>query len=175
MVPYLSFPTTVKNKVYAGDTMTGLVRMVSSKVVELQIKNRTRNWTFTRRISWPINDTSTADWIVEAPAVCIQQTCSEASLANFRAVTMREISATAVSLKGAKQTGTLANPSWTVIPVRLVPSKMTVPFISTSAISASHRGRTGQAASPAGSTPSPVSKDGKRFTFKWVKTATKGV
>jgi hypothetical protein len=180
MVPYLSFPTEVKNKVYAGDTMTGLVRIVNPKVVELQIRNRTQHWTFTRKVNWAINDTSTADWVVEAPAVCIKQACSEASLANFRQVTMREISATAVTFtangkKTTTQTGTLANPGWTVIPVKLVPGKMTVPFISNTAISASHRGHTGQAESPAGSTPGPVSKDGKRFTFKWVKTATKGV
>jgi hypothetical protein len=178
LVPYLSFPATVKNTVHAGDTMTGFVRIVNPKVVELRISNRTRHWTFTRKINWWNNDTSTADWVVEAPAVCLKQVCSEASLANFRQVTMREISATAISLKGTKtttQSGTLANPSWTVIPVRLVPGKLTVPFISTTALSASHRGQTGQAASPAGSTPGPVSKDGKRFTFKWVKTATKGV
>jgi hypothetical protein len=178
MVPYLSFPTTLKNKVYAGDTMTGLVRIVNPKVVELQIRNRTQHWTFTRKINWWNNDTSTADWVVEAPAICDKQACSEASLANFHEVTMREISATAISLKGSKttnETGTLANPRWTVIPVRLVPGKMTVPVISTTALSASHRGHTGQAESPAGSTPGQVSKDGKRFTFKWVKTATKGV
>ena len=175
MVPYLSSPTTIKDKVYAGDTMTGLVRIVNPKVVELQIKNRTRNWTFTRRINWWNNDTSTADWIVEAPAVCLKQACSEASLANFRAVTMRNISATAITLSGSRETGTLVNPDWRIIPVRLVPSKMTVPFISTTSISASHRGHTGQAASPAGATPGNVSKDGKRFSWKWVKTATKGV
>jgi hypothetical protein len=175
LVPYLSFPTDVKKKVFAGDTITGVVRIVKSKVVVLRIKNRTRHWTFTRRINWWNNDTSTADWIVEAPAECLKLVCSEASLANFRSVTMRGISATGMSLNGAIETGTLANRHWRVMPVRLVPGKMTVPFISTTAISASHRGHTGQAASPAGSTPGPVSKDGRRFTTKWVKVATKGI
>jgi hypothetical protein len=62
-----------------------------------------------------------------------------------------------------------------VIPIRLVPSKMTVPVISPTAISSSHRGQQGEAKSPAGATPGKVSADGRSFSWRWVKVATKGL
>jgi hypothetical protein len=170
LVPYLSYPVSIANKVAAGDTITGVVRIVNPKLVELQLTNRTRRWTFTRRINWAINDTSTADWIVEAPAICRETTCSEASLSDFRTVTMRDISAT-----GNGETGTLADPHWKVIPIRLVPARMTVPVIDPVAISSGHRGKQGQAASPAGATPSSPSPDGRSFSWQWVKVATHGI
>ena len=172
LVPYLSYQTfpNIKDKVEPGDTVTGLVQIVSPTLVKLQIRNRTRGWTFTRKITFSSQDTSTADWVVEAPATCIQYTCKQASLANFGAVTMRDISAVA---RGAA--GTLRDPRWKVLPVRLVPSKLIVPTISPTATVAGPGGKRGQAKSPAGATPGPVSRDGKSFSLKWVAVATRGL
>lgn len=170
IVPYLSFPTVVGDKVKAGDTITGLVKFLTPKLIELQLKNRTRGWTFTRKINWAINDTSTAEWIVESPAVCKVELCQEASLSNFHTATMRNISATANG-----STGNLWDPNWKIVPVRLVPAPMTVPDISPTAISAGHDGAPGEAASPAGATPSKPSKDGRSFSWTWVKVASRGV
>jgi hypothetical protein len=170
LVPYLSYPTKVSDKVLAGDTITGLVRFLTPKLVELQLKNHTRGWTFTTKINWAINDQSTADWVVEAPAICKEQNCFEASLANFHSATMRDISAV-----GNGSMGTLADPHWKVIPIRLAPSRLTVPQISSTALSASHRGLKGEAASPAGATPSKPSADGRSFSWTWVKVASRGV
>jgi hypothetical protein len=170
LVPFLSFPTKVSDKVSAGDTVTGLVQFLSPKLVELQLKNRTRGWTFTTRINWAINDTTTADWVVEAPAICKKEYCQEASLADFRSATMRDISAV-----GNGSTGNLADPRWRVIPIRMVPSRLTVPVLSASAISSSHNGEKGRAASPAGATPGKPSADGRSFSWTWIKVATRGI
>ena len=170
LVPYLSYPTKVVDKVLAGDTITGLVTFLTPKLVELQLKNQIRGWTFTTKINWAINDQTTADWVVEAPAICKEQNCFEASLANFHAATMRNISA-----EGNGSTGNLNDPAWKVIPIRLVPSRLTVPQVSSSALSASHNGLKGQAASPAGATPSKPAPDGRSFSWTWVKVASRGV
>jgi Peptidase A4 family len=172
LVPYLSYRAfpSIKSKVDPGDTMTGLVQILSPTLVKLQLHNRTKGWTFSRKITFSSQDTSTADWVVEAPANCIKYSCYQASLANFGQVTMRKISAV-----GRGTTGTLRDPRWKVIPVKLVPSKLIVPTISDSATAAGPGGKRGQAKSPAGSTPGPVSPDGTSFKLRWVKVATKGL
>ena len=170
IVPFISFPTVVADKIKPGDTITGLVKLVTPKIVELQLVNHTANWKFTRKINWATNDTTTADWVVESPAVCKEQICQEASLANFHKVTMRNISAVANGSSGG-----LNNKHWKVIPIRLVPAPMTVPVISETAITSGHNGKIGQAASPAGATPSKPSADGRSFTWTWVKIASKGL
>ncbi len=172
LVPYLSYKTfpNIKLKVEAGDTMTGLVKIVSTRLVELKIKDVTRHWTFQKKINFTSQDSTTADWIVEAPAECRDTNCSEASLSNFGAVTMRNISATAHG-----KAGTLKDPRWKVLPVKLVPSKLIVPTINPTATGAGPGGKKGQAASPAGSTPGPISKDGTSFNLHWVKVATGGL
>ena len=170
LVPYLSYRTVVDDRVNAGDTITGLVKFLNPKLIELQVKNRTAGWTFTRKINWAINDTTTADWVVESPAICKEQNCQEASLADFHTATMRNISAVADG-----SAGNLSNPRWKVIPIRLVPARMTVPFISQTALSASHNGLEGEAESPAGATPSKPSADGRSFSWTWVKVATRGL
>jgi Peptidase A4 family len=172
LVPYLSYQTfpNIKYKVFAGDTVTGAVTVVSPTLVALTVRDHTRHWTFTRKITFSSQDTSTADWVVEAPATCVQYTCSQANLANFGAVNIRNISAVA---KGTK--GTLTDQRWKVVPVKLVPGKLIVPTISPTATAAGPGGKRGKASSPAGSTPSPVSRDGSSFTMKWVPVASKGL
>jgi hypothetical protein len=158
LVPFISY--TIKGKVQAGDTITGLVKILGPALVELQVQNQTRGWTFTRNITYSPLDTSTAEWITEAPATCVRFVCSEANLANFGAVTMTQISATD---NGAA--GTLNDPSWTVIPIQLVPGNMNIPTLDPEAVSSSQ----GSASSPAGATPGPVSSDGGSFSVTWGK------
>jgi Peptidase A4 family len=172
LVPYLAYQTfpNINHKVSAGDEVTGLVKILNYRLVELKVVNHTRGWTFMRKINFTSQDATTADWIVEAPATCVQYTCQEASLADFRSVTMRGISATG---DGAK--GNLSKRSWRIVPIKLVPTQLTVPTISPSAISSGHRGKQGQAKSPAGATPGKPSDDGSSFGVKWVAVATRGL
>lgn len=174
LVPYISYRAfpKVTDKVFPGDTLTGLVRVLSPTLVELRLHDSTRGWTFMRKITYSSQDTSTADWVVEAPAKCVHYRCHRANLANFGKVTMRNISATA---RGSS--GTLTNPRWKVLPVRLVPSKATVPTLiqSPSIDKSTVPIRKGHAKSPAGATPGQVSHNGKSFTLKWIPVATRGV
>ena len=157
IVPFISYQ--VNGKVEAGDTMTGLVKILGPALVELQIENQTRGWTFTRNITISPLDTTSADWVVESPATCIRFVCNEANLANFGTLNMTGISAT-----GNGETGTLTDPDWSVVPLELIPGQMTIPTLDPEA-SASGRG---SASSPAGATPGQVSSDGSSFSVQWV-------
>ncbi len=163
------FPAyTIPNKVGVGDTITGTVKIVNESfgVVQMQVQNLTRGWTFTRNINWSAPDTTSAEWIVSAPAACVGFVCHQASLANFGQAGM-----TGISAVGNAQTGTLTNPDWKVVPIQLVPSMMNVPTLNPEATS-SGRGR---AASPAGATPGPISTDGSAFSIQWVAVASRGL
>ena len=158
LVPYIAY--TIPNKVAPGDTVTGLVKSLSLTLIQLQVTDQTQNWTWTRTITFSMQDTSTAEWIVEAPATCLRFVCSEANLANFGSVGM-----TAVSATGNGQTGNLTDSDWTVIPIQLVPSKMLIPTLDPEATAPNQKGT---ATSPAGATPGAVSPDGSSFSVTWV-------
>jgi len=170
LVPYLSYHAfpEIKNEVRPGDRITGLVRVINPRLVELRLQNRTRGWTFMRRINYTSQDTSTAEWVVEAPAVCVRYFCHEADLAHFDDVTIDGISATAHNRKG-----TLIDPRWDVYRVRLVPAKLKVPTILPSPTIDKSKVpiRKGIAVSPAGATPGALPADGRSFTVKWVAVA----
>jgi hypothetical protein len=141
--------------------MTGLVKVLSTSLVQLQIQDQTRNWTWSRNITYSPMDTSTAEWITEAPATCLRFVCSEANLANFGTVTMRNISATTANGKS----GTLTNPDWNVTALQLIPSKLRIPSLDPEAVAST----TGKASSPAGATPGQYSSDGSSFDTTWSK------
>jgi hypothetical protein len=164
--PWIAYQVPAADKVLPGDTMTGLVKILSATSIELQIQDQTSGWIYSRDITViaPVNPT--AEWIVEAPAACLHWVCHQANLANFGSVGMTGISAT-----GNGQTGTLTDPDWNVIPVQLVPSPLLVPSLDpeTTNIVKQH------ASSPAGSTPGPPSADGTSFTQTWVPVAQAGL
>ncbi|MBV8079758.1 MAG: hypothetical protein JO186_05205 [Actinobacteria bacterium] len=167
-VPFISynvFPAP-PDVVAVGDTITGTVKIVSTTMVEVQVVDQTKNWTFDKTVAFSSQDTSTAEWIVEAPADCVRWTCHEANLANFGAITMHGISAV-----GNGSTGTLSDPDWKVIPIQLVPSKVSVPTLNPDAPTPQKQ----TASSPAGATPGPVSADGSAFSINWVAVANGGL
>ncbi len=174
LVPYPSYRTfpNISDTVSAGDTMTGLVRILSPTLVELRLRDATRGWIFSKNITFSSQDTTTADWVVEAPAECVLYFCHEASLSNFGSVTMKNISAA-----GGGSSGTLRDPRWKVLRVRLVPSKLLVPTLlpSPTAATSSTPVRRGRALSPAGATPGSLSRSGTSFNLRWVPVATRGV
>jgi hypothetical protein len=167
LVPYIAYNVPTNDKVLPGDTITGTVNILSTTLVQLVIQNQTRNWNFTRSITYSSQDTSTAEWISEAPASCLRFVCSEANLANFGSVTIRSISAV-----GNGATGALNNPNWTTIPIQLVPSKLNIPTLDPEATQAPPKAK---ASSPAGATPGPPSPDGSSFGITWVPVASPGV
>jgi Peptidase A4 family len=149
IAPNPAFP--VGRTVSPGDTIKASVNILPSGV-QLQIEDQTRHWTFTRRITWAMADTSSAEWIVEAPTMCHRHSCSQARLANFGSVTMTRIAATGNTL-----TGTLANPAWTLVPIWLVgdPSSLSDKTSDDGSVAA-------------GADPGPVSADGTAFSVSWI-------
>ncbi len=149
----------IEAKVFPGDTITSSVKVIQLAVVALHVENRTRHWSFTRRITWGTSDTGSAEWITEAPNNCLRNVCRVASLANFGKVTFENIAAT-----GDGSPGTLSNPDWTAIPLRLVPGVHTALGSGIAIPSHSH----------AGATPGSVSSDGRAFRISWVAHAMRG-
>ena len=133
---------TVAEKVSAGDTITGSVTRLKLNLVEVQIENLTRNWTFVRRITWNASDSSSAELIAEAPYNCIRFECSPAPLANFGSITFREI-----ALVGNGRQGTISTPGWRSVAISMVPC------------------------SRAGAVPGATSLDGGTFGISWTRNA----
>lgn len=99
---------TLHVSVQPGDTISASVT-VRGKDVRVSLHNLTRGSgvTFTRRM--PAPDTSSADWIVEAPSVCtFDGHCQVEALSNFGSVPL--MSASATSVRG--HTGTIADRHW---------------------------------------------------------------
>jgi hypothetical protein len=168
LAPYPAY--TIKHTVSPGDTVMGLVSYLSSSVGEVRVADQTAGWTFTRKLNLSYPDETTAEWIVEAPANCVRFACSQASLAKFGQVTMRNVSAV-----GNGATGTLADPNWQVTAIKLVPGVVNVPNLGPATGAAENTGEKGKASSPAGATPGKLSSDGSTFSLKWVAVATKGL
>jgi hypothetical protein len=161
VVPYPAY--TIAGKVRPGDEMAGSVALLAGSV-ELRLADRTRGWSFSRRISWPSPDTASAEWVIEAPAMCVRYACARPSLADFGAVTFR---GAAAAVAGG-HAGPLAGGAWSVTGLRLVPQAQT------GTLGVEDQGG-GQPAtpvdrppiSPAGAAPGPVAPGGSVFTIAW--------
>jgi hypothetical protein len=163
VVPYPAYP--VAENVRAGDSIVGTVRILAGSV-ELRLADRTRRWSFVRRISWPEPDTTSAEWVVEAPATCIRFRCVRPPLANFGSVTIRKV---AVVANG--RVGTLAGSAWTVTPIRLVPVAQTGTLgVEDESARASVAQPDDPPSSPAGATPGLLA-GGRGFAISWVAVA----
>ena len=143
LLPTVSF--TVPSKVSAGDTITGTVTILASKV-KVQVQNRTKHWNFARTISRAESDTSSAEWIVEAPYICKRFACSQSPLPNFGSVVIHSISAT-----GNGWAGALATPAWTTTALHFAPCRSSL--------------------SHAAASPGLVSSDGSQFRISWIQKA----
>ena len=154
LVPDIAHP--IGEKVAAGDTIAGLVKIHGLNLVELRIENRTQHWRFVRKITWGTPDTSSAEWVAEAPFSCVRFKCHTVPLANFGSVTLHDVAAT-----GNGSPGTLTNPAWRITPLALVPC---VPAQS------GGRGleRVDREAGPPGASPSKIAVHGSRFSISWI-------
>jgi Peptidase A4 family len=150
VVPYPA--TTIELAVRPGDTIAASVAVLPG-TARLRVEDRTRGWTFARDITWASPDTSSAEWVVEAPATCVRFSCSEPRLADFGSVTIRDIAAT-----GNGHTGTLAGNAWKVTRVELAPGVMRVPTFNPDAPTPAKARATSHA------TPGPVEDSGTAFT-----------
>ncbi|HWD75990.1 MAG TPA: G1 family glutamic endopeptidase [Solirubrobacteraceae bacterium] len=112
LVPSAS--ATVKIPVDAGDRMRAGVA-VSGSEVTLTLTNQTRHRTFTRRLHASVLDTTSAEWILEAPSVCTSTTCQTLPLADFGSTGFSAASAKTT----AGHTGTIDDRHWTTTKITL--------------------------------------------------------
>ena len=148
---------TLKMKVNAGDTITSSVVAKSGRVL-VQMKNRTRHWTFTKWLNASQLDLTSAEWITEAPSQCAASSndCTTLPLAKFTPVKFSRIAAT-----GNGSPGTLTNSAWLVTQFKLVPLSQRP----------QHSGRFfGDAGSSSGTSGATATDtvDGTSFTVGWV-------
>jgi Peptidase A4 family len=140
IVPAAAVP--LKLKVKPGDRLTAAVLVNGSKV-SLSLKNLTRRTRFSKTVTaTQALDTSSAEWIAEAPSECTAGgNCRVAPLTDFGSVTFSNAAASANGVSG-----TIAEPTWVATPVRLV---------------------TDAAAGGFGASPSVLSPDGRSFSVAW--------
>jgi hypothetical protein len=168
VVPFPAY--TISRRLEPGDAISASVSVVPGAVA-MRVTNRTRHWTFLRKISWSTPDTSSAEWIVEAPAACKRFDCKQAALANFGSVRMTKVGAVAGS-----SSGTLTSRRWSVVRLKLVPAAITSKIANGGALPPLPPGHvttaSGPPRSPAGAKATETSADGRSFTIAWVRSAT---
>jgi hypothetical protein len=107
-------PTSVALKVHPGDRMSASVT-VRSRDVTLRIRNLTTGVRFTTTRQVASVDVSSAEWIVEAPSVCLKTSaCATLPLTNFGTTLFSSATATA-----HEHTGTIADAGWSAVALEL--------------------------------------------------------
>lgn len=107
-------PITLKLKVQAGDAMVASVT-VKDRDVTLRIRNLSTGKMFTRTRRVSRIDSSSAEWIAEAPSVCVTTNiCRTPPLTDFGSVAFSDLSATA-----GGQTGPVEDPLWSATELEL--------------------------------------------------------
>ncbi len=157
MVP--SAPVRVNMTIHPGDHMSSRVT-VNGTNVSFWLADQTTGATFSKTFQMSNPDTSSAEWIAEAPSSCDGglSNCTPLSLADFG--TVQFTNATATDVNG--HTGTISDPNWSAAAVTLSPGASDTGFASYS---------TGSQAGTAGATPSSLSSDGSSFSVAWSAAA----
>jgi hypothetical protein len=154
------------HKLYPGNVITTSVNIDLAKhTVELRIVNHTRHWSFTKYIYVPKPDTSSAEWIAEAPSLCVRNSCQILPLANFGSMSFAKVFAT-----GDGTGGTLGTSAWTSTSIQLVP-KAGRSILPGPDRPAAHQSF-GSLVSTSGATPATPTPDGTTFAVNWVAKAT---
>jgi hypothetical protein len=116
-----SAPVRLPLKVAAGDSLWARTAVHGDRVALTIIDQTThRRWQRTLTMTKAAPDTSTAEWIAEAPSRCTGSdlaNCRPLPLANFARARFADAHATA-----AGHTGTISDPRWTAEAVELAPS-----------------------------------------------------
>jgi hypothetical protein len=146
LVPAASVP--IKFKVFPGNAITASVKVDGTQVT-LQIKNLTRKTNFTKTLVMAAPDTSSAEWIAEAPTGCNNSGCEQLPLAKFRTLTFTKASATTSD----GHTGTISDTAWSPTLIDLEDIASGPPLSAETAVS--------------GALPSALSSNGASFAVAW--------
>jgi len=160
-------PAKLDLAIHPGDRISARASVNGSSVT-VALVDRTTGQSATKTVQVSDADTSSAEWIAEAPSECGQYgDCQPLPLANFTSVTFTDASTTAEG-----QTGGISDSNWTAQPVELSSSRSGYMFGG-----AGYRGFGGYgdplagAQSRAGAEPSALSANGSSFTVAWVSNS----
>ncbi len=153
-------PVELGLTVHPGDTISANVQ-VKGKRVSIWMKNRTTGRSITKKLTMSAPDTTSAEWIAEAPSACASGGCQTVPLTDFGTVTFKSATATAKGL-----TGPIDDQHWTATPMQLQPG------VSAGFGGGRFRhglgGRAyGDSTSTASAIPSTLTPSGKGFTVAW--------
>jgi hypothetical protein len=104
-------------KVAPGDELSASVGVDGTKVT-LKLANLTTRRTFSRVLAMAAPDTSSAEWIAEAPSLCASvdgSSCRQATLTNFGKVSFSHSSVTTTG----GHSGTISDPAWSATALSL--------------------------------------------------------
>ncbi len=152
---------TISLAVHPGDVMHATVTVVGHQVT-LELEDLTSHRSFDKSLYASSIDVSSAEWIVEAPSVCLSQfACQALPLADFGSVTFDSASVTSAT----GTTGSIINPHWWRTKIKLTPGAQRFIVV--------HRATT----SAGTATPSALQAGGRAFgvTYQTVSPAPQQV
>ncbi len=142
-------PVQLNLSIHPGDHITASVS-VSGSNTSFSLTDKTTGQSFTKTVQSPNPDTSSAEWIAEAPSQCDGSgSCTPLALSDFGTVDFSNATATANG-----HTGTISDSDWNAQPIALG---------SGGADEVSY----GSGQNAAGATPSSLSSDGSSFSVAW--------
>jgi Peptidase A4 family len=146
-------PVQLNLAIHPGDHITASVN-VSGNNTSFSLTDKTTGQSFSKTVSSPNPDTSSAEWIAEAPSQCDGSgSCTPLPLSDFGTVDFTNASATANG-----HTGPISDPNWTDQAVAL--GSGGTEYIGY-----------GSSQNTAGATPSSLSSDGSSFSVAWSQNA----
>jgi hypothetical protein len=100
-------PVGIPLEIHAGDAIEAGVQIIDATAT-LTLRDITTGASFATDVAVRFPDHTSAEWIAEAPSVCLPPSCRPLPLADFR-----RISFTAASATAEGHDGSIADPSWT--------------------------------------------------------------
>jgi Peptidase A4 family len=147
-------PVRLSLTVHPGDRLYAEVSVSGSSVTVAIADQTTNQWT-RKTLHMASPDTSSAEWIAEAPSTCNGSgSCRPLALANFGSIRFLDARATANG-----HTGSISDSAWTMEAVRLSESVSTEATERPGFVSLRMPG--------GGAEPSVVSVDGSAFSVSW--------
>jgi hypothetical protein len=144
-----SAPVQLNLTIHPGDAISASVGVNGSSIA-FSLTDTTTGQSFNKTLQANNPDTSSAEWIAEAPSQCDGSgNCTPLPLSDFGTVDFTGASATANG-----HTGTISDPNWTAQPVAL-------------GSGGSYDVSYAPSANSAGATPSTLSSDGSSFSVEW--------
>jgi Peptidase A4 family len=147
-------PVKLDLAIHAGDHISTRVSISASNMI-VAMTNQTTGQSTTKTVPTHNPDTSTAEWIAEAPSECDGRgSCTPLTLTDFGTVSFTGASATTAS----GHTGTISDPAWSAAAVQLNPQA------TSAGLGGAQFASTGGSG---GASPSSLSSDGSSFSVAY--------